>query len=243
MSILSSIIKKKKYSIPVSTDIHSHLIAGIDDGSKSIEESVEMVKQFALNGYKKLITTPHIMSDYYKNSPDTIFPGLEVLRKKLKEEQVDIELEAAAEYYLDEYFVDLIQNDEDIMTFGDKYVLFETSFMNKPRNLEQVIFTLSTKGYKPVLAHPERYVYLSSDFSAYQELKDKGVLFQLNFISLSGYYSPIVKKTAEKLIDAGLVDFIGSDCHGQRHLDAIEKTKTSKYLKKLADLPLLNNRL
>ncbi len=243
MSILSGLYKKTKYDIPVSTDIHSHLIAGIDDGSKSIEESLDIIKQFAVNGYKKLITTPHIMSDYYKNSPENILPGLEELKVRLKQENINIEIEAAAEYYLDEFFIEIINNNQPLMTFGNNYVLFETSFMNKPRNLEEVIFLLSTKGYKPVLAHPERYIYLANDFSSYEELKSKGVLFQLNYISLSGYYSPVVKKTAEKLVDAGLIDMIGSDCHGQRHLDAIEKTKTSKYMKKLAKLPLLNNSL
>lgn len=243
MGILSGLYKKRNYDIPVITDIHSHLISGIDDGSKSIEESVDLVKQFVGYGYKKLITTPHIMSDYYKNSPETILPGLEKLRSRLKEEGISIELEAAAEYYLDEFFLELIHSENGLMTFGNKYLLFETSFMNRPRNLEEVIFLLSTKGYKPVLAHPERYLYLSNDFSTYEELKEKGVLFQLNFISLSGYYSPMVKKTAEKLIDAGFIDLIGSDCHGQRHIDAIEASKKSKYMKKLANSPLLNDSL
>jgi len=227
----------------IFVDMHSHLIPGIDDGSKSLEESISLIRDFQLLGYKKIITTPHIMGDFFKNSKETIYPGLKTLQDKLREEGIDIEIEAAAEYYLDEWFIEKLEKGEPLLTFGNKYVLFETSYMNASSQLHQAIFKLRSSGYTPILAHPERYTYLYSSFEGFKEIYDMGVLFQINLNSLAGYYSKHAKLFAEKLIDHKMVDFVGTDCHGQRHIQVLQKVKTSSYYKKLRQLPLLNNSL
>lgn len=206
----------------VKADMHSHLIPGIDDGSKSLEESINLIRSFKQYGYSKIITTPHIMSDYYKNTPQIINEGLTRLREELSRQKIDMQIEAAAEYYLDFDFSDLIQK-EKLLTFGKNYLLFEVSYLNEPDNIDAIIFELQTSGYNVILAHPERYPFWYNNFKRFETLKDKDVLFQLNINSLAGHYSPGAKKTAEKLIDLGMVEFIGTDCHHANHLKFLEE--------------------
>ena len=246
MSFLTSLFGKKQ-QLPLEdfifVDMHSHLIPGIDDGSKLLDESVMLVQNFIELGYKKIITSPHIMGDLYKNTPEIILAGLAELKTRLAAENISIEIEAAAEYYLDEWFIEKLNKAEPLMKFGGKYVLFETSYMNEPAQLHQAIFLMRTLGYTPVLAHPERYIYLYNDFAGFKKIYDMDVLFQVNLNSLAGYYSKSAKHFAEKLIDNNMVDFVGTDCHGIRHLDVLKQTKSSTYYKKLAKLNLLNNSL
>ncbi len=246
MSFLSRLFSKKPETPTedfIFVDMHSHLIPAIDDGSKSLEESVSLVKSLKELGYKKIVTTPHIMGDFFKNSRESIMPGLKILKEKLAEENIDIAIEAAAEYYLDEWFMEKLEKDEPLLTFGKNYVLFETSYMNESHQLHQAIFMMRSKGYIPVLAHPERYTYLYQGFEHFQTIYEMGVLFQINLNSLAGYYSKPAKLFAEKLIDHKMVDFAGTDCHGERHLDALRKVKNTPYYNKLRTLPLLNNSL
>jgi len=236
--------KKKKFLGLISTtDLHSHLLPGIDDGVQSIEESIEVIKGFKNLGFKKLITTPHIMYDFYKNDAKIIKGKLAEVKDALLKADVNITLEAAAEYYLDEYFQEIVARDESILTFGDNYVLFELSFTTKPLNLKQVIFDLQTKGYKPVLAHAERYLYFHKNFEDLQSLHDAGVIFQLNLLSLSGYYSKEVKRMADTLLKKNMISLIGSDCHNGKQLVSLGKTLNSAAMNSLFDKPLLNQSL
>ena len=215
------------------TDVHSHLIPGIDDGSKSIEESVYLIRELAKLGFKKIITTPHIISDSYKNTPQIINQGLEELRTALAHSNISIAIDAAAEYYLDENFPTLLEK-KNILAINNKYLLFEISFFNPPEQLMGLIFNMIIKGYTPLLAHVERYPFWFNRFEEYRRLKEAGVLFQLNTSSLNGYYGPAEKKTAQWLVDENMIDFIGSDLHGERHLEALKKNIREKYLWKLA---------
>jgi len=147
----------------LEVDMHSHLIPGIDDGSKSMEESLELIKRLSSYGLQKIITTPHVMSEYYKNTPEIISMGLEDLRKAVKAEGISIEIEAAAEYYIDEILLEKIKDGKSLLTFGEKYILVETGFINKPQMLLETMFQLEMSGYKPILAHPERYQYLPAE--------------------------------------------------------------------------------
>ena len=224
-------------------DMHSHLLPGLDDGVQSFEESEEIILNFQRLGYKKLITTPHVMSDFYRNTNESILSKLSEVNAHLKQKGIDISLEAAAEFYLDEALVARIGNNEPLLTFGKNYFLFETNFMTEPLNLKEFIFQATTKGYKPILAHPERYLYLQSNFAKAEDLIGRGVLFQLNISSLSGYYSKGAQATAQKLIDKGYVHFLGSDCHTIQHIQLLEETRKSSYFQKAISLPLLNNTL
>jgi tyrosine-protein phosphatase YwqE len=235
---------EKKYSLHTKVDIHSHLLFGLDDGAETKEQTLELLQMMVELGYQKMIFTPHIMSDFYKNNASTIVPVFQSVQELIKDHQLPIQVDFAAEYYLDEVFVQSIEEQQPLLSFGNKYLLFETSFLNKPVQLHTVIFKLKSQGYKPILAHPERYTYMYDDFNEYLKLKELGVYFQLNLNSLTGYYSPKAKQIAEKLIDHQLIDFIGSDCHHKKHLIQLKQAIQSPYYqKKLAELPLLNNSL
>lgn len=249
MSILDLFKRKKKEDIEpldlswLGADMHSHLIAGIDDGAQSIEESVALVKRLVSYGLKKLVITPHVMTEFYKNTPEIILSGLQDLKSALDHENVSIQLEAAAEYYLDEIFLEKVTGGAKLLTVGQNHVLVETGFMSKPGMLLESFFKLEMQGYRPVLAHPERYLYLHDDSELLEALKDRNISFQLNLLSLTGYYSRPVKKFAEKLIDEGLVKFVGTDCHNERYLDHMERLSGEKYFHKLKSLDLLNTSL
>jgi tyrosine-protein phosphatase YwqE len=222
-------------------DMHSHLIPGIDDGSKSMEESLSLVRRMADMGFEKIITTPHIMSEYYRNTPEIIRLGLEDLRKATKEAGISIELDAAAEYYMDEIFLEKVKAGEKLLTFGDNYILVETGFINKPQMLLDIIFHLEMAGYKPILAHPERYQYLLGDKKLQEELIDRKLLFQVNLLSLTGFYSKQVKEFGEMLIDRNTVALLGTDCHNARYLDMLETLpQHQKIYEKIQRLDLIN---
>ncbi len=227
----------------IGTDMHSHLIPGIDDGSKSLDDTIAMLKKFSDLGYKKVITTPHIMNDYYRNTPEIILGGLEKVRAAIKEEGIAIELEAAAEYYLDYSILDLMAS-KQILTFGDNYVLVELSFSQEQTGVKELLFELITDGYKPILAHVERYPYYNNQWDLIHEYRERDVLLQLNLNSLSGHYGPMVKRMAEQLIDKDLINVVGSDCHHFGHLEIIETLLTNPHLHKIVNKPdLLNKRL
>ena len=228
--------------------MHSHLLPGLDDGAETIEHSLELLQALRALGYRKLVMTPHIMGDFYKNTPEGIRAALQLLREAAAGAGLgDVELECAAEYYLDEFLGHKLADGTEMLTFGGdkRYLLFETSYMNEPLNLFDIIFELKAQGYTPVLAHPERYTYFYGRFAEIERLRrDYGVLLQVNLNSLAGYYSPAAKKVAEQLIDGGLVDFVGTDTHHLRHTDTLlRRTLPLPHLEKLLQLPLLNNTL
>jgi len=208
------------------TDIHSHLISDIDDGVKTLDESVELILQLKELGFKKIITTPHIMLHRFPNTRKIISTNYLELLDKLKERNIDIELKVAAEYYYDEHFLELIEKKE-LMTFGDNYILFELSYRTKPFGLEYTVSKLLKAGYKPILAHPERYTYYKTK-ADYLKLKEMGVFFQINAISTKNFYGKNVKKAVENIIDLGIVDFVGSDIHAQNYFDTFSKVLKSK---------------
>lgn len=249
MSIFKSLFSKKPKEpdypevldfSAVKTDFHSHLIPGIDDGVKTVEESLDMIRAFSELGFKHLITTPHVMSDYFRNSPETILGGLEIVRAAIKREGIPVTLDAAAEYYIDEGFLKILHSGK-ILPIREKYILIEVSYINPPDNLHHIIFEIIVNGYKPILAHPERYPYWYDRFSEYAKIREAGALLQLNTNSLTGYYGPGAKMIAEKLIDEQLIDFIGSDLHGQRHLDALKNIFREKHFRKLIAMGNLKN--
>jgi tyrosine-protein phosphatase YwqE len=237
MSFFSRIFQSSKTKTPadlssLKTDIHSHFLPALDDGSKNMDETISMMREIEKMGYKKLICTPHIMSDYFKNSPETILPVLEKVKTAIAAEGINLELSAAAEYYVDFDFERKLK-EEKLLTFGKNYLLFEISYLHPPENLNHVIFNMITQGYKPVMAHPERYNFWHSKFNMYEEMIEKGVLLQLNINSLTGYYSIETKRTAEKMIEKGMVSFIGTDCHHAGHISLLNKVVYEKSLHQL----------
>lgn len=226
----------------IGTDMHSHIIPGIDDGAKNINDSLALAKRFKALGFKKLVATPHVMADYYRNTPDTINKGLDILREGLLQNNIDLEVDAAAEYYLDETFENKIAK-KNVLTFGQNYLLFELSFVNPPHNLFEAIAKMQDAGYQPVLAHPERYPYYQNSLESYEQIRDTGCFLQLNTISLTGYYGKGCKQAADELVDNYCIDFLGSDMHHLRHADALRESLYIERLQKILSQPQLNNLL
>ncbi|MXV17401.1 tyrosine-protein phosphatase [Hufsiella ginkgonis] len=222
----------------VGVDMHSHILPGIDDGAQTPEESIVLIKEMMDVGIRKFIATPHIMADYYRNTRESINDALAVLRDALEKEGIDVPVEAAAEHFFDETFEARVDND-DLMLIKNKYVLFEVSFISKPPNILEVVKKIMAKGYTPILAHPERYTYMS--FDEIRGLKFYGCMLQLNTISLTGYYGKQAKTMAEMLVDEGLLDFISSDMHHPRHAMAFKDVLRFPYLTKLKEQAVLKN--
>ena len=222
----------------LKTDMHSHLIPAIDDGSTSLEDSINMIKALNELGFQKIITTPHVMSDFYKNNPETILGGLELVRAELQKQNISVELEAAAEYYLDYEFEEKIKAG-NLLTFSDNYILVETSFIEAPPNFKELIFQLQVAGYKVILAHPERYPFMNME--DYEDLKSRSVFMQLNLLSIIGYFGADVQNKANKMIEQELISFVGTDCHHMGHAALYEKCQTKRAWHQLLDSRILLN--
>ncbi|MBI2968760.1 MAG: capsular biosynthesis protein [Bacteroidetes bacterium] len=226
----------------LNADMHSHLIPGIDDGAQTLEDSLHLIRGLNELGYKKFITTPHVISDHYRNTPEIILLGLKTVQDAVKRENIPVEIHAAAEYYLDADFEKKIVAGE-LLTFGNHYVLVEISFLNAPENFDRVLSLLFKYGHRMALAHAERYPFWYN-LEKYKELKHKGVLLQVNINSLGGYYSGISKKIAETLIDNEMVDLLGTDCHKTEDIEKLKKCATLPYLHRVINSGrLLNGKL
>ena len=221
-----SIFKKKVYPktdlSALGCDMHSHLLPGIDDGSPDPETSSKLINGLVNLGYKKLITTPHIMWDLYQNDASSISSAYQTLEQGMG--KLPLPLHTAAEYFLDDYFDRIVSQNKPLLTLRANWVLVEFSFVNVPVNLKQTLFNLQINGYQPVLAHPERYLYFGDDKKKYEELHDAGYYFQVNLLSLTGYYGRGPQELAEYLVRKKYVDLLGTDLHHSRHLHALESS-------------------
>ncbi len=214
--------KKKKDKFiryfPMTTDMHSHILPGIDDGSPDVETSVRLVQGLMEAGVTRSIATPHIIGDLYRNNPDTIGLALQQLRAALAEQQIEFRVDAAAEYMLDSYFFELLESGQRLLTLQDNIILTEFSYASRPEDPGKYTFEIQMAGYKPVLAHPERYPYFYGNPRIYHRLVELGFMLQLNLLSLTGYYGKEAVKVAEYLLKNELVSFVGTDMHHDRHL-------------------------
>ena len=202
-------------------DIHSHILPEIDDGAKNVEESVKLITEMKKMGFVKAIATPHTYHGIYNNTEHSIKESFD----KLNEKKIDgIKLEYASEYMVDNSLNELISN-STLLAIKKKYILIEMSYIGFSENIYEILFLLQTKGYIPILAHPERYNYLHENFKEYHKLVKFGCKFQINILSLSGYYGYPVMKTAEKLINKHMVDFMGTDIHNLNHIKEIKRRK------------------
>ncbi|MBI3718018.1 MAG: histidinol phosphatase [Sphingobacteriales bacterium] len=215
----------------LKTDMHSHLIPGIDDGSPDMDTSMALISGLQQLGYKKFITSPHIMWDMYKNERDTILRKADEVREELRRRNINVEFHAAAEYFMDDYFSKLIKSGAPLLTIKDNWVLVEFSFISQPFDLKQNLFDLQIKGYKPVIAHPERYSYFHSKKERVHELYEQGCLLQVNLLSLSGYYGKPVQEMAKYLLKNNLVTLFGTDLHHFRHLESLHDKEIFRIVK------------
>jgi protein-tyrosine phosphatase len=223
-------------------DIHSHLIPGIDDGAKTMDDSIFLLRHLEKLGFKKIITSPHVLADGYKNTPEIILSGRDAVREAMKANLINIQFDATAEYNIDEGMYEKIEK-KQLLAFGKNYIMVEMPFSAKPSIMGDIMYKLQTAGYNVILAHPERYPYFhENDFSSYESLKDRSLLFQINIGSLSGLYGKAAKFTAEKMINENMVDFVGSDLHGIRHIEALDNALGQRYLAKILNYDKLLNK-
>jgi tyrosine-protein phosphatase YwqE len=219
--------KKRSGSVDLSvlaTDMHSHLLPGIDDGSPDDATSLILIKGLQQLGFRQFITTPHIMWDVHRNDATIIGNAHSQLQSALQQEQLTVPIRAAAEYYLDDHFDQLLERDIPLLTIKDKMVLVEFSFVTMPMNVKEKLFEMQIKGYNPILAHPERYSYLLPQKQWYDELKQAGCYFQVNLLSFTGYYGKAAQELAVYLAKKKYIDFVGTDLHHERHLAALQSS-------------------
>ncbi len=209
------------------TDIHCHLIPGIDDGQREAEGGADLVAHEKEWGIERIIATPHVTQDTFENTPDTILPAFNKLKEAVDKKGVAIELMHSAEYHMDAFFTSQLEKGL-VNPMPNNYLLVENSFIQEAWNLDKMLFDLKMRGYKPILAHPERYVYYFQKRERYRQLHDAGTLFQVNLLSLAGNYGKDVKQMAEHLIDCDMVDFVGTDMHNHKHCSTIEQYLESK---------------
>lgn len=195
-------------------DIHSHILPGIDDGAKNIEESLELISEMKKLGVAKIIATPHIYPSIYENTKKSITDSFNKLKDKIPKEII---ISYASEYMADISILEKIKNNE-ILTIKNKYILIETGFNSKPVNLNNLIFQIRLNDLTPIIAHPERYNYLNENFKLMNNLKAMGCKFQINLLSTTGYYGENVIKLCDKLLKKNFVDFVGTDIHNMRHI-------------------------
>lgn len=224
----------------IKTDLHNHLLPGVDDGVQDIDEAIRMIEMYQNAGFQKIILTPHIYPEVYPNKEKELIEAFESLKENIS---THLEIELAAEYFAGEELLSKLKKGEKLLCFGDNFVLIETAFYSRSLAFEEVIFQLSSNGCKTVLAHPERYFFAHDDFEYLEGLKNKGVYFQLNLGSIYGRYGKEVKEMAEKIIKRGFVDFIGSDAHTEDQLQLFLKNLNKKKSRKLSRQKILNHQL
>lgn len=223
-------------------DIHSHLIPGIDDGVKDMDTAIGMIRGLVGLGYKKIITTPHILAEIYPNNPENIGAGHKAVVAEIERQKIPVRFFAAAEYLMDDNFSALLDSGDALLTLKDKLVLVELSFVVAAINLKELLFKLQIKGYQPILAHPERYLYFGANKGWYDQIRDTGCLFQLNMLSMIGYYGKASRELSQYLIKKKYVDFLGSDLHHERHLAALSSSShLQAMVNKLVDSGLIRN--
>ena len=210
-----------------STDIHCHILPGIDDGSPDVTTSVELIERMQGWGIERIIASPHVTYGTFENTPESTAKARKELQQALDAKANPLTLSNSAEYRIDDLFLEHLKKGI-LMTLPGNYILVENSFMQEPWNLDQLLFELQVKGFKPILVHPERYSYYYSHKERYEKIHAGGTLFQINVLSLAGYYGRAEKKFAEHLIEKGLVNFIGTDLHNHKHADAIDRYLASK---------------
>ena len=207
-------------------DFHSHILPGIDDGSRNLEQSVFMVNEAKEAGFTKIISTSHYMENYYECNEKERRKLIEQLQSEVQ----GIELYLGNEIYITNNIIELLKNGQASSINGTKYVLFEFPLINtKPMNDKEVIYRLIENGYVPIIAHPERYPFIQDNPDYLFELEEMGTLFQANYGSIIGMYGIKAKKTLKILLKNNLISFFGSDVHRPEQI----YNKMPKIIKKL----------
>lgn len=223
----------------IAVDMHSHLIPAVDDGVQTPEQSYQLITGLQELGFSHLFTTPHSMKDMYPNSLESLETGFNKIKKVIP---AGMGMDYSSEYFLDQLFSENLAAGT-LRTLPGNRLLVEFSMISRTADLEQHLFNIQLKEYQVVLAHPERYLFFHRDLKSYASLKDMGIEFQINALSLMGYYGKNIRTIAEKLISEKMIDFIGTDIHHQNHLEALRKVPNSRAFQELLKSGVLKNEL
>lgn len=218
------------------TDVHSHILFNIDDGSYSIEESIELLKKLQNIGFHDVILTPHyIKGSNYSANNQIKRKQFNLLKETIKEHNLKINIHLGNEIFISNDILNLLETDEISSLNNTKYLLIELPFHNQILNLEDIIYEIKLKGYLPVIAHPERYTYFQENYKLVDNLKELDVMFQCNYVSILGYYGKSAEKLVKYMFKNKYVDYLGTDIH---HLDRTfvvdNFDKIKKQIKKVA---------
>lgn len=223
--------------------MHSHFIPGIDDGVRTPENALEILRIMRDIGFTRWWTTPHIFQDYYRNTPHTIRTGLHVLKQHMEACGEYFQIDVAAEYHLDDHLMEMLNRGDELLPLAGKFLLFETNMLTLPMQFDNFLFHAGTRGWHPVLAHPERYEYLLGDFNQLEEWREKGVLFQVNMLSFDGAYGAGARKMAREMTSKGFIDFLGSDCHHRGQAERLPALQRDSWFRKALEGNLMNHLL
>ena len=244
--MLFNFFKRKEKPEPqklfYTTDIHSHVLPGIDDGSPNTDVSIALLEAMKSWGIDSIVATPHIAEESFENTPQTIKKAYDKLSVRMLDMAVDMNVKFSAEYRIDNRFRKMFEDDE-LIIMPNNYLLIENSFVQPPIDLKNIIYELQLRDLKPILAHPERYGYYQRKKEIYEELFESGCEFQINLLSLAGYYGDREKETALWLANKGYISFVGSDLHHFGHVEVINKFLHSKEYPSIAErvAPLIKN--
>lgn len=224
---------KKNYNLSwLVGDMHSHLLPGIDDGSPDVETSKVLISGLQELGLERFIATPHIYAEIHPNDRQTISAAQEKLNRALSDHGGfgDLQIEGGAEYMIDDSFLGYFKEDATSapMLLPNRQVLVEMSYQYERQDFYDQLFQLQLHDYTPILAHPERYVFYHNNLKEYQRIRERGCRFQLNILSLSGYYGDGVRRVAQQLVKEGMIDYVGTDLHHPKHLAAIQSFVTTQ---------------
>lgn len=195
-------------------DTHNHILFNIDDGCRNIEESINLLRKMEELGFNKIILTPHYIkgTNLIANNNEKEYK-LNQLKEKIKENKINIELYLGNEIFITDNIIELLKNDNVSSVNNSSYVLIELPFENEIIGLSDILYELRYNKLIPIIAHPERYTYFQNDVSKIESLREEGILFQVNYSSILGFYGKKAKKTMKYLLKNGYVDFFGTDIH------------------------------
>lgn len=226
---------KKDVELFYNTDVHCHIMPGVDHGAQTIDQALELLEAEKKMGINRVFLTSHVTAGTFENTPQTLTEAFNIFSKAVEEAGLGMELHVSAEYRIDEYW-ETQWKAGAILPLPGNYILMENSFQQELLQLDDLMFELMVKGYNPILAHPERYSYYAHRHHRYEKMHNAGVKFQLNILSLAGYFGPVARGNAEWLIKNNMVDMLGTDMHHIEHAHIIQEYLKSKDWKKLSSV-------
>ena len=225
--------KKKKNKLFYTTDVHCHIMPGVDHGATDIQNGLELMKAEIDMGINHFIFTPHVTKATFENNPDTILPAFETFKTEIKKNGIDAKVSVSAEYRIDELSLAQLQENKHI-PMPNGHILLENAYLQERLDLDEILFNVQVKNLTPILAHPERFKYYAINKQRFSQLHNAGALFQVNLMSFTGYFGETAKQSAKWLLEHDLIDFLGSDIHNMQHVEIIQEFLSSKEYERLA---------